>query len=256
MKKYFSIINIHTLLVICVSLISSFISKYFHLFLNIDFIIVEIVIAFPLAFSLRVAFRRREVALRYLSLFKASLQSVVYAICDSKLDELKKSEFRKIATFLSEELVQYLARNQNDESRVQDASHLIYTFVRANRDVLKSRISFKIFLFVFRINESVEFLLATRRHGIPWGPKLVVLMAIYIFVIFYPAAFLNDGDASFSFLLITTAFRGFFLISFYNMLSLLEDPFNQKSPDGIRVFDFRPIYDSNTLLDISKVQPV
>lgn len=255
MKKYFSIVNIHTLLVLGISLISSFICEQFQLILSIDFIIVEIVIAFPLAFSLRVAFRRREVALRYLSLFKASLQAIVYAICDSKIDELRKTEFRKIATFLSEELIQYLARNQDDASRVQNASHLIYTFVRANRDILKSRITFKIFLFTFRVNESVEFLLATRRHRIPWAPKVVILAAIYIFAIFYPASFLNDHATSFGFLVATTAFKGLFLISFYNTLSMLEDPFNQKSPDGIRIYDFRPLYDSNTLLDISKIQP-
>jgi hypothetical protein len=74
-------------------------------------------------------------------------------------------------------------------------------------------------------------------------------------VIFYPASSLFERDTTYALLMLSTAVKGFFLISFYNVLSMLEDPFNQKSPDGIRVYDFRPLYDSNTLLDISKVQP-
>ena len=255
MKKYFSIFNIHTVLILCISFISSFICYQFHLTLSIDFLMVGIVIAFPLAFSLRAAFRRREAAIRYLSRFKASLQAVVYAIGDSKMDELKKSEFRNISSFISDELIEYLVKNHNDASKVQNASHLIYTFVRSNRDCIKSRAMLKISLFTFRINESIEFLLATRRHNIPWGPKILVLAAIYLFIVFYPASFLYETDTSLSFLFATTAVKGFLLSSFYNVVMMLENPFNQKSPDGIRVYDFRPLFDSKTLLDISKVQP-
>lgn len=256
MKKYFSIVNANTFLVLFVSLASSFICYRFNLTLNVDFVVLEIVIAFPLAFSLRAAFRRREVAIRFLSLFKASLQAVVYAISDSKIDELRKSEFRNIVNFLSDELIEYLAKNRHDAGKVQNASQLIYTFVNIHRSNIKSRARLKISLFTFRINQSIEFLLATRRHSIPWGPKQIVLTAIYIFVVIYPAASLYDSQTALGSLFAVTSIKGLFLISFYNILIMLEDPFNQKSPDGIRLYDFRPVFDRNITPEISAVQPV
>jgi len=40
-------------------------------------------------------------------------------------------------------------------------------------------------------------------------------------------------------LVFMTGFKVLFLISFYNVQVLMEDPFNQNSPDGIRLNDFQ-----------------
>src|ERR1700685_2132860 len=76
MKKYNFIFSVHTPIVLCLSLLSSYISLHFHLELFIDFLIVGVIIAFPISFTMREAFRRREKALEYISLFKATLQSL------------------------------------------------------------------------------------------------------------------------------------------------------------------------------------
>jgi len=39
-----------------------------------------------------------------------------------------------------------------------------------------------------------------------------------------------------------TSLKSLFLISFYNIQKMLEDPFNQNSPDGIRLNDFQFVY--------------
>jgi hypothetical protein len=41
------------------------------------------------------------------------------------------------------------------------------------------------------------------------------------------------------YVLTMTGTKGLLLISFYNIQSMIEDPFNQNSPDGIRLNDFR-----------------
>jgi hypothetical protein len=186
------------------------------------------------------AFRRRERALQYLSLFKASLQSVFYSLLVSKLDGGKKNEFMRIAEHLSATLLQYLKGKSIDSTPVQEASHSIFTYMRVNSENIKRTFSVKIFLFLFRMNESVEFLLATHRHRTPWGPRAIVLITIYIFVITYPAALLHDvTGAAFWYLAIMTASKGFILISFFNVQNLLENPFDQTGPDDIRLDDFK-----------------
>ena len=71
MKKYLFIFNWQTYLVVGLALLSSFITLRFQIRIYFDFIFLGLFIAFPLTFSLREAFRRRERALRYLSVFSA-----------------------------------------------------------------------------------------------------------------------------------------------------------------------------------------
>jgi len=240
-KKYLAIFNVQTLLIIVLSVLSSYVSLRYQLSIFLDFLIFGIIIIFPLTFSLRSAFRRRERALQYLSLFKASLQSVFYTFQNSKLDKEKKQEFKNIAENISELLIKYLSGKPEETTTVQEASHSIFTFIQANKQSVKSRLAVKVLLFLFRLNESIEFLLATHRHRTPWGPRAIVLFAIYAFTIFYPASLLHDigFGTQLWYVFIATASKGFILISLYNVESLLENPFDQKGTDGIRLNDFK-----------------
>ena len=73
LKKYRFLFSIHTFIIACISLISSFISIQYEISLFADFLIVGVILAFPISFSMRESFRRRERAIAYLSLFKGSL---------------------------------------------------------------------------------------------------------------------------------------------------------------------------------------
>jgi hypothetical protein len=124
---------------------------------------------------------------------------------------------------------------------VQGASHSIFTFVEANKGDMKNSFSAKVLLYLFRMNESIEALLATHRHRTPWGPRAIVLFVIYCFVVFYPATLIHSvrGTSAFEDIALSTTFNGFLLISFFNVQHLLENPFNQTGQDGIRLNDFR-----------------
>lgn len=240
MKRYLSIFNFQTVVILGLSLLSSYVSLMYQLSIYVDFLILNFIMIFPLTFSLSMAFRRRERALQYLSLFKASLQSVFYSLEASKLDKEKKKEFRSIVENISATLLKYLKGKSIDSTQVQEAAHSIFNFMQANKESIKRTFSVKIYLFFFRMNESIEFLLATHRHRTPWGPRAIVLFAIYIFVIFYPAALLHDAAGStFWYMATMTASKGFILISFFNVQHLLENPFDQTGPDDIRMDDFK-----------------
>jgi hypothetical protein len=239
-RRYLSFFNYQTLIVMVVCLTSSAVCLYFQLSIYIDFIIVGLTIFFPLTFLMRSAFRRRERAIQYLSLFKGSLQSVYYAFQGAKIDAEKKNEFKNLATNISDKLLQYLL-DGTGETTVQELGHAVYHFTRNNKKSFKRAFSLKIFLFIFRLNESIEFLIATKRHRTPWGVHAVVLFSIYAFIIFYPASLLHDigFTSSLWYVFMMTGVKGLLLISLYNVEALMEDPFNQKGPDGIRVNDFR-----------------
>ncbi len=241
MNKYLTLVNKHTIFVLLAALLSSFISLRFHISLYIDFLIFSLIIAFPLTLTIREAFKRRERAIQYLCLFKSSLQSVFYCFQNSKLEQEKIIQVQKIIGNTSELLFQYLQNRSSDAVEVQKAAEPVLRFIETNRESLKSSFTVKISLFLFRVNESIEFLLATKRHHTPWGVRVIVLIAIYAFAILYPASMLNEKGFELSLLYIFSmcGLKVIILISLYNVQSLLEDPFIQKSPDRIRLDDFQ-----------------
>ena len=240
MKKYLLIFNVQTAVIIILSLLSCYLTVYFQFKIYADFLLLGILIVFPLTFTMRAAFRRRERSLQYLSLLKATLQSVFYSFQNSTLEEYKKTEFGNIANNLSATLIQYLSGASQEVAAVERARQAMITFILQNKKAIK-KTSDRIILFVFRINESIEFLLSVRRHNTPWGPRTIILLAIYLFAIFYPPSALFSGGTELQMwnLVFMTGFKVLFLISFYNVQVLMEDPFNQNSPDGIRLNDFQ-----------------
>ena len=97
MSRYLIIINFRTLITLLLSVMVPFIAYEFEVVYNIDLTLMSIAIIFPLVFTIRGAFRRREKALEHLSRFRASLRTVESFFLASKMsDELKSESERKI----------------------------------------------------------------------------------------------------------------------------------------------------------------
>jgi hypothetical protein len=241
MKKYLAIFNLRTLVITILALLSCIISFYYQLAVYIDFLILGLMIFFPLTLTIKEAFKRREKALQYFSLFKACLQSVFYSIQNSKLDKEDKDAFRAIAINFSNTLRGYLLSEVDEPTgNVHEAAEQVALFVNKHKKQLKASLAQKILLFLFRLNESMEFLLATKRHQTPKTLRLIVLFSIVLFAVFYPPAVLHDAGTTISLwhLFSLTFLKVFMLISLYNVQRLLENPFSNKGTDGIRVDDF------------------
>ena len=60
MKKYLAVFDYRTLLLLLLSFVSSYTCYHFQLSLYLDFLIVGLLIAFPLTLTIKEAFKRRE----------------------------------------------------------------------------------------------------------------------------------------------------------------------------------------------------
>ena len=241
MKRFTSIVNWQTLIVIFLSFLSCYFTIEYQFTLYADFLIFGLLIAFPITLTTKEAFKRRERAMQYLSLFKASLQSLYYNVLNSKCDYREKELFKSIVIEVTGTLINYLkGAEDGDPSPVHAATDKVAVFVMRNKKALKGSLPDKISFFLFRVNNSIEFLLATKRHRTPRGLNLVVKIAIYLFVILYPASLLHEtGPAeTLGYLFVSSVIKSVFLISLINVQEMLEDPFNQKGTDDIRMDDF------------------
>lgn len=240
MKKFNFIFSLHTLGIGCVALLSSYVTLHYQISMYIDFLIVGVIIAFPISFTMREAFRRREKALEYMSLFKASLQSIHYCFECSDLEQDKKTEIKNILVATSSQMIQYLAGRAGDFESSQQLSSRIFSFIRDNDKDLKKSFTVKVLLFLARTNESIAFLSAAKRHHTPWAVRLIILAGVYLFVIFYPASLLSNSgfQVSWWYVFSMTFFKGLIFICLYNIQDFLVEPFNQQGADGVKLEDF------------------
>jgi hypothetical protein len=231
---------VHTIIIACISLISSYVSRQYEFTLYVDFFIIGVILAFPISFAMREAFRRRERAIAYLSQFKATLQSLFFSFENSKLGQEKKTEVKFILSDISKRTIEYLAGKPDYESNVEEYTQRFFLFIRQNEENLKGSFSVKVMLFFFRVNESIEFLLATKRHKTPLGVRMVVLFSIYLFAVLYPSSLLHrvGFQGTLFYIFITTYFKAFLFTCLYNIQNSLEDPFIPGSVDSIRLHDF------------------
>ena len=78
MSKYLAIINFRTLIAVIISIITPVIAYYYNINYNIDLTLISIAIVFPLVFTIRSSFRRREKALEHLSQFRCYIKNIDY----------------------------------------------------------------------------------------------------------------------------------------------------------------------------------
>ena len=112
MNQYFIIINSRTLLTFIISLIVPFFAYKLNISYNIDLTLISIAIIFPVVFTVRGAFRRREKALEHISRFRGSMLTLENLFDENTKmeDDKKKNELTQLVddirgmdTFLSPE---------------------------------------------------------------------------------------------------------------------------------------------------------
>lgn len=245
MNKYVSILNGRTLIALGISLIVSFITVSQQFQYNYDLALISIAIIFPLVFTIRSAFRRREKALEYLSSFRAGLITVDNCFQENKkLEQDKKQEIQLVIKTIPSLMVDYLGPKTCTEEKLNNEVGKVFHFIKQNNEQIGSGTAIKIFRFMKDVHESIANIVAVNNHRTPISIRAYCLIFIYIYPIIYtPALFnkLHDGiSLNESWIVyILSGISTFILISLYNVQDQMENPFDQKGLDDIRLNDFK-----------------
>jgi hypothetical protein len=239
-SNYSFFFNNQTAAVVIVAFISAYVSLVTRFSIYIDFLILGIIVVFPLTLTIKEAFKRRERAIKSLCTLKAALNAQFYLFEFVNISPEKKKEFSGMLVDLSGHLTQFLVKNNGDKSSVRWRMESIVRFLRRNNEELKEKHLSKLLSNFEDVNEEVEFLMATKEHHTPGSIRKIVLFAIYVFVVFYPASLLNEKgfDIPLWYLFSMTVFKSVILISLYNTQVLLESTFSQKGADRIGMAEF------------------
>ena len=236
MSRYLIIINFRTLITLLLSVKVPFIAYEFEVVYNIDLTLMSIAIIFPLVFTIRGAFRRREKALEHLSRFRASLRTVESFFLASKMsDELKSESERKIQE-LNDALFNHLNTKSEDTQGFDNKLNAIFDFIKTNRESISGGTREKLFRFLRDVVESSDNLIAIHSHRTPISLKAYCLIFIYIFPVVYTPTIINkiglENPTWLTFFIVVLS--EFILISLYNIQDQMEYPFDDEGLDDIK----------------------
>lgn len=242
MKKYLQIINIRTFQVLLICLAISFLVIQYKVKYNYDLTVLSIAIIFPLVFTIRAAFRRREKALEHLSRFKASILIVHYCFQRSKkLTEEKKWVIRNMLVQISDSLVTKLSRHSNDQTELRANLAAAFQFIQDHKEEISTSEAMKIFRFMKDVHTTIENLIAIDTHRTPISLRAYCQVFIYFFPVIYTPALLHRLEHNSPDWVVYTLsmITGFILISLFNVQDEMEHPFDQQGLDDIRLSEFK-----------------
>tara|TARA_Y100000996_G_scaffold387111_1_gene345648 strand:- start:368 stop:1042 length:675 start_codon:yes stop_codon:yes gene_type:complete len=218
-----------------------FVAYNFKVVYNIDLTLMSIAIIFPLVFTIRGAFRRREKALEHLSRFKASLKTVESFFLSSKLSDELKNDCKKSLQELNDALFLHLKTKNEDTSDYDLKIQAISNFISTNSELIGRGTREKIFRFFRDVMDSADNLIAIHSHRTPVSLKAYCLIFIYIFPAVYTPTIINkigfDNPSWLTFFIVILS--EFILISLYNIQDQMEYPFDDEGLDDIKFNIFK-----------------
>jgi predicted membrane chloride channel (bestrophin family) len=203
---------------------------------------LSIAIIFPLVFTIRGSFRRREKALQHLSKFRSALKTVHYFVMSNQeLSEDSKIEMTDILVNISEQTMYQLKNNGDNTKELDGIIDKVLKFIVANDETVSKNLKDRTFRYMKDLHESIENLHAINTHRTPISLKAYCLVFIYIFPLIYAPTIIydvglekNQGITYFIVLL-----TEFILISLYNIQDQLEYPFDDIGLDDINLDAFK-----------------
>jgi predicted membrane chloride channel (bestrophin family) len=242
MGQYISILNYRTLLALIVSVVTIFLAYKYHINFSVDLTLISIAIIFPLVFSIRGSFRRREKALEHLSRFRSSLKTISsFILSKNEMSEELKKEFSEIIVEISETVVSHLQNKDSNTKDLDSVTDRVYDFIADKDEFISRSLRDKVFRYMNDLHESVENLRAIHIHRTPISLRAYCIVFIYLFPLIYTPTIISDIGLEkpqwITYFIVLVS--EFILISLYNIQDHMEYPFDDVGLDDIKLENFK-----------------
>ena len=239
--RFSKLVNYQTALVTLVSMGSCYAAIMFEIDYNYDLLLLNLAITFPLSFSIQAAFKRRERALEFLSLFKSSLVTVHHCFQFEKgLGSKQKEEARRMLQKVADDLLGWLANPTISTKEVNKDMDEVFVFVRENKNQISSSIVQRIIRYMKDTYRGASFLISMSRHRTVQGLRMYCIVFIYLYSFVNAPVLLHHIGFEDSWLVYIICFTSsLLLITLYNIQEQMENPFDQSGLDDIILKDFK-----------------
>ncbi|WP_339625691.1 hypothetical protein [uncultured Maribacter sp.] len=206
-----------------------------------DLTLLSIAIIFPLVFTIRGSFRRREKALEHLSQYRSAMKTLYYFITTSTLSENEEASLKLLLENIENKTLLHLKSQQGDIKNLDNEVNKVYNFIHSRRETTPKGLKDKLFKYLCDLHEAIDNLNGIHVHRTPVSLKAYCKVFIYIFPLIYSPTIIYNIGIEYNpwavyFVVVLTEF---ILISLYNIQDDLEYPFDDKGLDDIKLDHFK-----------------
>ena len=239
--KLLNYFNVRTFLALVISQVAAFLATSYNIKFHLDLLLFGLCIVFPLHFSMQSAFKRRDRALEYFSLFKGGAMALHYSfqIAEDLVIEKKKKAsllLKDVVTQLLNQLEYRIAGYNNLQLKLDG----LFSFIQENKEEISRRNTLRMVRYMRDVTESSAYLISLINHRTVAGLRFYSAFFIVIFPLIQAPIVLYhlDGIVTTWLIYVFLAITSLILVTLNNFQTMLEYPFDQKGLDNISIKDF------------------
>jgi hypothetical protein len=239
--KILNYFNLRTFLALVVSQLATFVAIQYHIKFHADLLLFGLCVVFPLHFSLQAAFKRRDKALEYFSLFKAGSLALNYTFQMSEdLVAEKKEAIRVVINNMGTTLINQLENRMAGYKVMHQKLDEVFAFMEANREDISKRNALRMVRYMKDISESSSYLVSLVTHRTMLGLRFYSIFFIIILPLVVAPLFLFRFESLIPAwgLHLALAFVTLALVTLNNFQTMIEYPFDPKGIDNVKVREF------------------
>jgi len=240
--KGLNFFNLRTFLAVAIAQIAAFLAITFDIKFNFNIILFGIAVVFPLHFSIQAAFKRRDRALEFFSLFKGGAMALHYSFQVAEdLSTEGKQEARGLLKGMTEQLFNQLENRIKGYQSFQQILDGVFIFIEKNKEGISTRNKLRMIRYMRDVVESSTYLLSLVNHRTMAGLRFYGIFFTMIFPIIQAPIILYGLESIFPIwgIYLLLAVTSLILVTISNFQSMIEYPFDQKGMDNIQIRDFK-----------------
>lgn len=239
MKKFLTLFNTRTLITVMICLVATFVTLRYDFKLHQTTMLLGLLLVFPLVKSFQFAFKRRERSLEYLSGHRGALIAIHHFFQHSKkLPPDDKTAAMNMVIGSSEALLAHLKNGNPRREEVFRRLDQISLFMMRHEEEISAKISTLILRAMKEVYISTSFLMSIGTHRTILILRVFAQVFIGLFSLIQ-APTLNAAAATPLGIYLITVVTGVVLTTLVNVQEHLENPFDQKGYDDIKLDEYR-----------------
>ena len=238
-----SVFDIKMLLLLLETILIYFLYNNYQINIELDFTIMSVAIVFPLVFSITSAYQRRQDSIKEFAIFRnkiIDLSNIFYSV-----DKTKKTDYEKLffsLVELQDIFVSYLKKSTSDNNynKVREKRKEIFLIIDSYKKPYNEREKDSIIRVKNELFQSAEKLRGLKIHSTPISLRKYCLIFIFLSPLLYNTQLVSQnislGLTSETVIsLLMSVIVSFILIALYNVQDNIENPFDQKGLDDLKL---------------------
>ena len=242
-NAFLSVFNYRLLFILVETVIVFFLYREYQITIDFDISIVSIAIVFPLVFSITSAYQRRQEAIGLFLDFRnkiIDLTNIFFAV-----DKIEKKDYDLLFNKLfgiQASLINYLNKEDSNDifEQIRQERKDVLRIIDDRKKLFNEREKDSLIRVKNELFLSAEKIRGIKLHGTPISLKKYCLIFIYFSpLLFNTQSIISktpfDLNIESSLTLLFTLVMSFVLMALYNVQNYIENPFDQKGLDDLKI---------------------